>query len=263
MSGHSSSRCATSNPEGRDHCDILGIPVDNLTLSEAVDRISEMISRGGQHYAVVVNAAKAVVADRDDALRQVLLGADLITADGMSVVWASRMLGTPLKERVAGIDLCERLVERAASRNLSAFFLGASDQSVRGTVEHFLSRHPALRVAGFRDGYFPPAEAGEVADTIKRSGADLLFVALGSPAQERWIATWLGRTGARFALGVGGSFDHFSGRARRAPLWMRGAGLEWLYRLLSEPRRLWKRYLIGNIAFAWLVFRQKLFTRRG
>jgi len=206
----------------------------------------------------VVNAAKIVAANRDDKLKQVLRDADLVTADGMSIVWASRLLGQRLKERVTGIDLFERLVERAADRGLSVYFLGAREASVRGTVERFTNRYPTLRVSGYRDGYFDASQSDSVCECIRLSGAVLLFVAMGSPAQENWIASNLALTGARFALGVGGSFDHLSGRARRAPQWMQKSGLEWLHRLAQEPGRLWRRYLIGNTAFVWLVIRERL-----
>lgn len=237
---------------------VAGIPVASLTEDEAVAAIDEMISKGVSHYAAVVNAAKIVAANRDEGLKQILLDADLVTADGMSVVWASRLLGQPLKQRVTGIDLFERLVEHTAHRGWSVYFLGARDESVRGTVERFKIEHPALKVAGYHNGYFSSSESDTIADAIKQTAADLLFVAMGSPAQENWIASQLGRTGVRFALGVGGSFDHISGLAIRAPEWMQRAGLEWFYRLLREPRRMWRRYLIGNSAFIWMVVRQRI-----
>ncbi len=235
---------------------IAGIRVDNLSEEETIAAIDGLISQSGSHYLTVVNAAKVVAANRDERLRRVLEDANLVTADGMSVVWASRLLGEPLKERVTGIDLFARLIAKASERGLSVYFLGASDASVRGTVERFTKEHPRLRVAGFHNGYFAESESEQIAEEIKRSRADLLFVAMGSPAQEFWIAENLARTGVRFAMGVGGSFDHLSGQARRAPGWMQRAGLEWLYRLAREPRRLWRRYLIGNTAFIWLVLKQ-------
>ena len=237
---------------------IAGIPVANLTEDEAVAMIDHLISEGGSHYGAVVNAAKIVAADRDERLKRVLLETDLITADGMSVVWASRLLGHGLKQRVTGIDLFQRLVDHAAQRGLSVYFLGARDESVRGTVRRLATRYPNLRVAGYRNGYFALDESYAVARAIRCSRADLLFVAMGSPAQEYWIATNLALTGSRFALGVGGSFDHVSGFARRAPQWMQRSGLEWLYRLSREPRRLWKRYLVGNSAFIWLIVRARV-----
>lgn len=235
---------------------VAGIPIANLTEDEVVSAVDKLISDGGAHFGAVVNAAKIVTANRDERLRQFLLDADFVTADGMSVVWASRLLGQPLKQRVTGIDLFQRLVERAARRGLSLYFLGAREESVRGTVARLTARHPKLRVAGYRNGYFAASESNAVATAIKHSSADLLFVAMGSPAQESWIASNLARTGVRFALGVGGSFDHVSGLARRAPTWMQRLGLEWLYRLMREPRRLWKRYLVGNVLFTWFIARQ-------
>jgi len=249
---------SSAPPPLRSSATICGIPVANLTEDEAVAAIGELISKGGSHYAGVVNAAKIVAANRDAQLKQVLLNADLVTADGMSVVWASRLLGHPLKQRVTGIDLFQRLVGQAAQGGWSVYFLGAREESVRGTVERFKTDYPTLRVAGYRNGYFEESESNAAADAIKQSNADLLFVAMGSPAQEHWIASQLARSGARFALGVGGSFDHVSGLAVRAPRWMQRAGLEWLYRLLREPRRMWRRYLIGNSAFIWMVVRQRL-----
>jgi len=236
---------------------IAGIPVANLSEAEAVQTIDKLISENGSHYGAVVNAAKVVSAERDDALKRALLDADLVTADGMSVVWASRLLGHGLKERVTGIDLFARLIEHAAQRGLSVYFLGAREASVRGTVELIAKRYPALPIAGWRDGYFDLSESPSVCEAIRFSGADLLFVAMGSPRQELWIASNIERTGVRFALGVGGSFDHLSGHARRAPRWMQRSGLEWAHRLAQEPRRLWRRYLIGNIAFVWLILSQR------
>jgi N-acetylglucosaminyldiphosphoundecaprenol N-acetyl-beta-D-mannosaminyltransferase len=241
---------------------VAGVYVDNLSEDEALARIDELIESGGSHYMTVVNAAKVVAARSDTRLRERLDKAAIVTADGMSVVWASRLLGKPLKQRVTGIDLFERLVGHAARRGLSVYFLGARDASVRGVVSHFTSRFADLRVAGYRNGYFDPSESEDVADAVRRSCADLLFVAMGSPAQENWIERHLQATGARFALGVGGSFDHLSGLQRRAPAWMQRAGLEWLHRLAREPRRLWRRYLIGNTLFVWLVVKQMISRER-
>ncbi len=241
---------------------VAGVYVDNMSEEEALSRIDELIAGGGPHYMTVVNAAKVVAARGDEQLRERLHKAAIVTADGMSVVWASRLLGEPLKQRVTGIDMFERLVGHAARRGLSVYFLGARDESVRGVVEHFRSRFADLRVAGYRNGYFDRSESEKVADVIKESRADLLFVAMGSPAQENWIERHLEATGASFALGVGGSFDHLSGLQRRAPAWMQRAGLEWLHRFAREPRRLWRRYLIGNTMFVWLVVKQMLSRER-
>lgn len=237
-----------------------GVAVDNFSEEETLEAIDGMMEAPGAHFMAVVNAGKIAAAATDSELKKVLAGADLVTADGMSVVWASKLLGRPLKGRVTGIDMLGRLVERAASRGLSVYFLGSKEESVKGTVQRFRTDYRELRIAGYRDGYFDVSQSPAVAEEIQRSRADLLFVAMGSPAQEKWIAANLMQTGARFALGVGGSFDHISGNARRAPRWMQEAGLEWLYRLSREPRRLWRRYLIGNSVFIWLILKQ-LFAR--
>src|SRR6185295_3733014 len=237
---------------------IAGIPVANLTEDETVAEIDKLIADKRPHYAAVVNAAKIVAANQDERLKQILLEADLVTADGMSVVWASRVLGQPLKQRVTGIDLFERLIEHAAYRGLSVYFLGAREESVRGVVEQFTKKYSSLKIAGYHNGYFTDSESQSLVETIRLSGADLLFVAMGSPAQEYWIASNTENAGVRFALGVGGSFDHVSGLARRAPQWMQQIGFEWLYRFLREPRRMWRRYLIGNSVFMWLIARQRV-----
>jgi N-acetylglucosaminyldiphosphoundecaprenol N-acetyl-beta-D-mannosaminyltransferase len=254
--------CSSTPRLGPSGVMIAGIPVANLSEDDAVEAIDKLISEGGSHYGAVVNASKLVAANRDEKLKRALLDADLVTADGMSVVWASRLLGQGLKARVTGIDLFERLVEHAASARLSVYFLGAREESVRGTVELFTNKHPALRIAGYHNGYFESSECQSVCEAIKLSGADLLFVAMGSPRQEQWMASNVPLTGVRFALGVGGSFDHLSGFVRRAPQWMQRSGLEWLHRLAQEPRRLWRRYLVGNSAFIWLVLRQRLRGRK-
>ena len=241
---------------------VAGVYIDNLSEDETLSRIDELIAGGGSHYMAVVNAAKVVTARSDKQLRDRLAKAALVTADGMSVVWASRLVGDPLKQRVTGIDMFERLIGYAAGRGLSVYFFGARDPSVRGVVEHFTARFPDLRVAGYRDGYFDESQEDEIARQIRRSKADLLFVALGSPRQEEWISRHIESTGARFALGVGGSFDHLSGLQKRAPAWMQRAGLEWLHRVAREPRRLWRRYLIGNTVFIYLVAKQMLSRNR-
>ena len=241
---------------------VAGVDIDNVNAEETLSLIDRWLDSSTPRAMAVVNAAKVAAATADEALRGALKRAHLVTADGMSVVWASRLLGTPLPERVTGIDTFEDLMWRAASRGLSVYLLGARDESVAGVVARLESSHPKLRVAGFRNGYFSADEGEAVAKAIKESRADLLFVAMGSPRQDIWIDSNLAATGVRFALGVGGAFDHVSGISRRAPRWMQRSGLEWMYRFLREPRRLWRRYLIGNSVFMWLVLKQLLFGDR-
>ena len=257
--GKAMSMPAADSPDAPDSqdCVLAGVRIQNLTQDEAVDKLFSLVAAGGSRHVAVVNAAKLVAATEDEALRGILRSAAVVTADGMSVVWASRLLGRRLKERVTGIDLFERLVGEAAERSVPVFFVGAREASVRRIVEVFQRRFPNLRVAGYRNGYFEAGENDRVVAAIRESRAELLFVAMGSPAQEKWIAANLEKTGARLAMGVGGSFDHLSGLVRRAPRWMQRAGLEWLHRLWLEPRRLWKRYLVGNTRFIGLVLRER------
>jgi N-acetylglucosaminyldiphosphoundecaprenol N-acetyl-beta-D-mannosaminyltransferase len=242
-------------------CLIAGIEVDNLSEEETLAKIGDLLAGDGAHYLTVVNAAKVVAATRDRELKDILMNADLVTADGMSVVWASRLLGQGLKERVTGIDLFARLISYAASRGLSVYFLGATEEAVKKVVEMLKTQHPPLRIAGYRNGYFSQSENDRIVENIRASQADLLFVGLGSPKQEKWIAENVAKTRVRFAMGVGGSFDHISGLVRRAPLWMQRAGLEWLHRLMLEPRRMWRRYLVGNTRFIWIIMKQR-FSRK-
>jgi N-acetylglucosaminyldiphosphoundecaprenol N-acetyl-beta-D-mannosaminyltransferase len=239
---------------------IAGVAVNAVREDEAIERIERMVESRRPHLMVVVNASKLVLANGDPDLGRILRRADLVTADGMSVVWGARLLGGRLPERVTGIDTMLRLVGRAEERGWRVFFLGAARESVERAVANLRSAHPRLAVAGLHDGYFRGRER-EVAGLVREARPDLLFVAMGSPAQEHFLDEHLDEMNVPFSLGVGGSFDHVAGFSRRAPRWMQRAGLEWLHRLASEPRRLWRRYLFGNTQFALLLLRER-FGRR-
>jgi N-acetylglucosaminyldiphosphoundecaprenol N-acetyl-beta-D-mannosaminyltransferase len=236
--------------------EICGVEVDAVDEREALERIDAFVVSRRPHLMVVVNASKLVLASEDERLRRILERADLVTADGMSVVWGAKLAGGRLPGRVTGIDTMEAHVARAAARGWRVFFLGAKPEAVERAVANLRARHPSLEVAGYRDGYFAGREA-EVVEEVRASNADLLFVAVGSPAQEYFLDEHLDALGVPFALGVGGSFDHVAGFSRRAPRWMQRAGLEWLHRLASEPRRLWRRYLVGNARYATLLARSR------
>jgi N-acetylglucosaminyldiphosphoundecaprenol N-acetyl-beta-D-mannosaminyltransferase len=181
---------------------------------------------------------------------------DMVHADGASVVWASRLLGRPLPERVAGIDLMAALVQLAADRGLRVYFLGATQDVVARCVSNLRERYPSLPVAGFRDGYWDATDAeaeARVVETIREARAELLFVAMPTPRKELFLFRHRHALGARFAMGVGGAFDVVAGLVERAPrLWQR-CGMEWAFRLAQEPRKLWRRYLVTNTHFLWLV----------
>lgn len=241
--------------------EILGCRVDDVDLAEAAARIAAFAREGGGRRVVTLGTEMIVHARRDAAYRAVVNGADLVVADTIGVIYASRLYGMPLRGRVAGIELLERLCACAARENLPVYLLGAAPGVAEAAGAALTARHPGLRVAGTRDGYFAPAQASEVAAAIRRSGACILFAALGFPKQEYFLADWLGASGAGAGMGVGGSFDVLAGRLPRAPETFRRLGLEWLYRLLREPRR-WRRQL-ALPTFAWLVVLERLRAKKG
>jgi N-acetylglucosaminyldiphosphoundecaprenol N-acetyl-beta-D-mannosaminyltransferase len=236
--------------------EILGVPIDNLSVAESLQRIEEFIRSGRVHQHVVVNVDKIVKASRDPGLREIIRACDLINVDGQPVVWMSRWLGRPLKERVNGTDLMNALIELSAQKGYRPFFLGAREEIVSRLVQVLQTDHPQLQVAGWRDGYWTPAEEPSVAEQIRNSRADILFVAISSPKKELFLGKWKEQLGVPFMMGVGGSFDVAAGLVKRAPRWMQKAGLEWLYRLLQEPGRMWRRYLVDDIAIVPLFWRE-------
>lgn len=240
---------------------MFGLRLDALTLDEAVRRCMSVVNSGGLLEVGVVNAAKLVNMGKDAALRQAVAACGLILADGQSVVWASRVLRARLPERVAGIDLFQRLLAEAERGGHPVFLLGARPEVLAATEETVRRRYPELRIAGSHHGYFADDEAPAIADRISTSGAHLIFLGMTSPRKEKFVAAYGKRTGARLIHGVGGSFDVLAGVVKRAPLTWQRLGIEWLYRALQEPRRLGPRYLRTNATFVGLVVRELL--RRG
>jgi N-acetylglucosaminyldiphosphoundecaprenol N-acetyl-beta-D-mannosaminyltransferase len=235
---------------------LFGIGVDPLTMDEAVGRCLDAVREDRPLEVAVVNAAKLVAMRRDPRLAAAVTGCDLVLADGQSVVWASRLLRAPLPERVAGIDLFVRLLGAAEREGYSVYLLGARKDVLDLLLGRVAVRFPRLKVAGARDGYFTDAEQEAVADAVRASGADLLFLGMTSPKKEIFTASYGERTGVRVVHGVGGSFDVLAGVTRRAPHSWQRFGLEWLYRLLQEPRRLGRRYLTTNAAFVAMTARE-------
>lgn len=234
----------------------LGCAMDNLTMQETLDRIEEFVRSGRPHQHVVVNVDKVVKAAKDSQLREIINGCDLINVDGMPIVWASRMLGRSLKERVTGVDLFERLLERAALKGWGVYFLGAQDEVVSKVIELAPKRFPGLRIAGYRNGYWNIEEEADIVKDIQSAAPQLLFVAISSPKKEHFLGRYQEEMKVPFAMGVGGTFDVFVGKLRRAPLWMQRSGLEWFYRFLQEPARMFKRYFIDDIYFFRLLTRE-------
>ena len=238
--------------------DILGCPIDRLGMADTLVEIERAIAAGRYTQHMAINAAKLVAMHDDPELCEIIDACGLVNADGQSVVWASRLLGDPLPERVAGIDLMDALLELAESRGYGVYFLGARADVLERAVERLREKYPGLHVAGARDGYFADDEAPEVCDEIRASGADLLFVAMSSPRKEYFLGEYGPNLGAPFVMGVGGSIDVIAGVTRRAPAAWQRLGLEWLFRLLQEPRRMFRRYAVTNARFVGLVGRAML-----
>lgn len=232
---------------------VLGVPFDNVTMHEAVELIEEKIEDGGFHQVATANVDFVINAIHDPSLQELLCSCDLIVADGMPIVWASRIMGARLKERVSGVDLIPHLAELASNRCYGIYLLGASETSSQRAAEVLQERYPNLRIVG---RYSPPIASladmdhEEILSRIELARPDILLVAMGHPKQERWLAMHRRRLKVPLCMGVGASLDFLSGEARRAPRWMQSAGLEWLYRAAREPRRLAQRYLADAYGLA-------------
>lgn len=249
---------ATAAVPGR--IELMGCAVDNLSMEETLSTIEGFIASGRPHQHVVVNVDKLVKAQRDAELRRIINDCDLINADGMPVVWASRLLGKPLKERVAGVDLFEALMRRSAQKGWRVFLLGAREEIVGAVRTLYEAKYPGLTIAGHRNGYWSAGEDEQIAEQIAAARADILFVAISSPKKEQFLGRYQARMKVPFAMGVGGTFDVAAGKVKRAPKWMQSCGLEWFYRFLQEPRRMFRRYFIEDMAFIGLFARE--FIRR-
>ncbi len=240
--------------------ELFGVDVDALTMDETVQRIMELVAAGTPVQHVVLNASKVVMMSEDPSLRDVIAACPVVNADGQSVVTASRLLRRPLPERVAGIDLFIELVKRSAADGRSVYFLGARDDVLEEMIRRFRTQHPALTIAGSRNGYWDDDAA--VVAQVRAASPDLVFLAIPSPRKEFWLAQHMPAMGVPFAMGVGGSFDVVAGKVKRAPRWVQRIGCEWVYRLVQEPRRMWKRYLVGNTKFIMLTFKEWRRSRR-
>lgn len=239
-----------------DRITLMGCGIDNLSMEETVQRVAGFIRDGRPRQHVVVNVDKLVKASRDEGLRRIINDCALVNADGMPVVWASRLFGKGLKERVAGIDLYEALMRRSAEVGWRVYLLGAKEEVVSAVKVIYERRYPGLIVAGYRSGYWKIEEESLVVEKIKACRPDILFVAISSPKKEQFLSRYQAEMEIPFAMGVGGTFDVAAGKVKRAPLWMQNSGLEWFYRFLQEPRRMFKRYFVDDLAFLWLLIRE-------
>jgi exopolysaccharide biosynthesis WecB/TagA/CpsF family protein len=245
-----------------DRADLLGLSFDALTMDVAVARCLDLCrAPRSSHTIITANASHLCMIRRDPELAQACRAGELILADGMSVVWSLRASGRRVPERVTGVDLMARLLAAAGQHRLRVYFLGAKRQVVEELVERTQAQHPGVEIAGFHDGYFDPTDHLRLVEEIRASEAHMLFVGMPSPFKETWCELHRDRLCVPLIVGVGGSFDVLAGFIKRAPRWVQLIGMEWSWRLVMEPRKLWKRYLTTNSEFIWFAGREILARR--
>jgi N-acetylglucosaminyldiphosphoundecaprenol N-acetyl-beta-D-mannosaminyltransferase len=241
---------------------LFGVPICAVKLDVVIGWVDDAVRLRRRLRLGVVNAAKIVNMRRDPELGRDVLSSDAILADGMSVVWASRLVGKPLPERVAGIDVMLRILDHGRSRGYRIYLLGATAAVLEAAATILTERYSGIEIVGLQHGFFAADEEADVARRICESRADVLFVGMTSPRKERFMARWGEGLGVPVVHGVGGSFDVVAGKVKRAPdVWQR-FGVEWLYRVKQEPRRLWRRYLVTNSLFAVMTFWEVLRAAR-
>ena len=225
---------------------LFNIEIDALSMRQTLDIVEDAVANDKHIHHTVVNAGKIVLMQEDKELEKSVNEADLINADGQAVVWASKMLGSPLPERVSGIDLMEKLVKRSFEKGYRCYFLGAEEDVVSNLITLYKKKYSNNVIAGYRNGYFKKSDEKRIAKDISQSNANILFVAITSPKKEIFLNTYKKELkNINFIMGVGGSFDVIAGKVNRAPKWMQDIGFEWLYRVIQEPRRMFMRYIVG------------------
>lgn len=225
-----------------DQLTILGIPIDRVDQAQALRIMQDYIDSGKPHYIVTANAEIIYQASQDAIMRQVVCGADLVTADGSGVVWASKYIGQPLSERVTGIDLVHAICQTSQTAGWRIYILGAAPGIAQQAADKLCQQYPACQIVGVQHGYFKAEEEPRIVEQIRQAKPDVLLVAMGAPRQELWITKHQDALQIPVAMGIGGSLDVISGNLKRAPQWMQKLSLEWLYRLLIQPSR-FKRVL--------------------
>lgn len=236
---------------------IMNTFVNAVSMDESIDYVERIIKERIPTQHVVINALKINLMETDPKLAEIVNACPLINADGASVVWAAKRLGIPLKERVTGCDMFQNLVRVAAEKGYKIFLFGAKEKVVTKVKSIYEKQYPGIQIVGYRNGYFTEKDEPEIVKQMHDSGADMMFVAFSSPKKEYWVNKYLNEIGIPFVMGVGGSFDIVAGVTERAPKWFQEHGLEWFYRFIQEPKRMWKRYIIGNTKFVALTYKYK------
>ncbi len=244
-----------------DNFDVCGVPVSALNLGEACRQIDEWIKKKEQRYICIAPVATIVDAQNDQDYRKVVIGASMVTPDGMPLVWIGRFKGNRHVGRTYGPDLLQALCKEGGTQGYRHYFYGGTEKTSERLEINLRKQFPNIRITG---RYVPDqqpihfSEKKEILEAIDQSGADILWIGLGSPKQDFWMAEHRHRLNVPVMIGVGAAFDFVAGTKPQAPRWMRQAGMEWFYRLCFEPRRLWKRYLIGNSQFIYYLLKSFL-----
>jgi N-acetylglucosaminyldiphosphoundecaprenol N-acetyl-beta-D-mannosaminyltransferase len=235
---------------------IFGLNYDNVTLDEAVYRIEKFIKEKTPHIILTTGAELVARAYTDMELKKIYLAADLLTVDSYVVYFVCRILGKPIKEPVSAARLMFRFLELAENRNYRLFFLGAKDKILNKAIVNLKEKHPKLNIVGYHHGYFDFSDDSDIIKKIIQAKPDVIFVAMSSPLKEMFIKRNIMKLNTPVAFGVGGTFDIAAGYCKLAPKWISRIGLEWFYRFIQEPARLWKRYTVTNFIFLWIVLRE-------
>ena len=237
---------------------VLGVPFDVVTMDEAVARAEGLLKEKGQHFICTPNPEIVMEARKDAELMSILREADLVVPDGIGVVWASKYSEIRLQERVAGYDLTQNLMADLAASEETFYFFGGAPGVAATAARKMMKKYPGLKIVGVHNGYFDEKEEKKIIQDIKKKAPSILLVGLGAPKQEKWIYSNWQKLNIHCHVGtIGAVFDFFAGTTERAPLWWQQHSLEWLYRLIKEPKRMWRRYLVGNVLFLWNICKEK------
>ncbi|MCX6345137.1 MAG: WecB/TagA/CpsF family glycosyltransferase [Armatimonadetes bacterium] len=243
-------------PDGVPSISLLGVKVHRVTMAMTIEAIRGFIASGKPHMIVTADASMIAMAQSDSELKEIVNAADLVTPDGSGLIKGAKILGTPLVERVSGVDICRKMCAMSAEMGFSVFFLGSEPGIAEAAAENLQKQFPGMRVAGTQHGYFKPDQDAEIVTLVRESGAGVLLAGMGIPRQEKWIKKHLNELGVCVAMGVGGSMDIFSGKIKRAPVWMQNHGLEWIYRLCQDPSKIKKVAILPK--FLLMVVKEKV-----